>query len=291
MKIRIRNLGMALLAGVMLTSAATALAGSKKLMSINAAKVLAERAVVESVVGLKIMSTEKVEDMVAKSVKIDAKTSASIKGIRFTDLVYDKARDIAKAEAEIEVARVVNIVGRNINYGKRVIRRVAFATSTPSAAGPLKALRAAELDAYRQLAKQIVGFELESRSSVEDFILKSDKVRTELLAAIYGAELTGYRWDNEGDAYVTLSMKVSEVEDVLGQRILFNGDVIEVEGVGAQKDDFNESVESGGDSWGKGRRINASVREGSLDIPMGPGGDVEVIDAPVDTGGAYDLYR
>ncbi|MCK5231021.1 MAG: hypothetical protein KAR13_12180, partial [Desulfobulbaceae bacterium] len=54
-------------------------AGSKKIMSTRAAKVLAERAIVESIYGLKLRSTEEVVDMVAAnfSGKTESKTAAT----------------------------------------------------------------------------------------------------------------------------------------------------------------------------------------------------------------------
>ncbi len=239
-------------------------AGNKKFMTINAAKTLAERAVIESVVGLKIRATDKVENLVATHMKIEAKTAAEIKGIQYADVVYDPAKDIAKVTAELEVNRVSNIVGGDIRYGNMVIKRVAFATSTPSMAGPLKALRAAELDAYKQLAKQIVGFRLASKTTVENFILQNDTVRAKVLAAIWGAELSSYRWDNEGDAYVTLRLKTGIVEDVMGQRVNHRGEVIEVEGMGAQRDDFSKTKKN---TSGSLTRVNSTITEGNLDIP------------------------
>ncbi len=263
-KISVRSVSM-LLAVMLVMAASGAWAGNKKLMTVNAAKVLAERAVIESVVGLKIRATDKVENLVATHMKIEAKTAAEVKGINYTDIVYDAGKDIAKVTAELPVDRVRNIIGGDIRYGNMVIKRVAFASSSPDMVGPLKALRAAELDAYKQLAKQIVGFKLASDTTVENYILKSDTVRAKVLAAIWGAELASYRWDNEGDAYVTLRLKTGIVDDVMGQRVDHKGEVIEVEGMGAQHDDFANTPSS---SSGGLTRVNSSIREGSLDIPV-----------------------
>lgn len=245
-----------------------AIAGNKKLMTIQAGKVLAERAIVESVIGLKIKTTERVENMVAVHQRIDAKTAANIKGIQYSDIVYDKAKDIAKVTARINLGRVTTIIGKRINWGDKTIERVAFATSTEANAGPLKALRAAELDAYSQLAKQIVGFNLQSKTSVENYIMKNDEARTRLLAAIYGAKLVGYRWDADGDAYVKLALTMGEVDDILGQRINYNGTIIEVEGSGAQTDDFNEANSYDDGNTSSSMKIGTSVKEGNLDIPI-----------------------
>ena len=273
-----------LIVGVLgsILAVAPALAANKKLMTVKGAKTVAQRAIVESVIGLKVKSESEVQDMVSQSYTIDAKTAAAIKGVEYTDIIYDRDKDIAQVTAQIRVGRVSNIIGKRIDYGDQVIRRVGFATSTPSMAAPLKAMRAAELDAYAQLAEQIVGLKLRSETSVEDYILRSDEIKTKMMAAIYGAEMVGYRWDEEGDAYVTLKLNVHEVEDVLGQRLDYQGDTIEVEGAGASQDDFNQT--RNGSSFGNGSSAVTRVREGALAIP--------VLESPSDDndgGGAVQL--
>ncbi len=273
MKTKMVKQVVAVTAALVLASVSLACAGNKKLMTVNAAKVVAERAVAESVVGLKIRSTDTVENLVAQHMKIEAKVFAAIKGINYTDIVYDKEKDIAKVIAELEVDRVQNIVGGDVRYGGMIIKRVGFATSTPAMAKPLQALRAAELDAYKQLAKQIVGFKIGSKSTVENYILESDKVKAKVLAAIWGAELTGYRWDEDGDAYVTLQLKTGLVNDVMGQVVDYQGEIIEVEGVGAQTDDFS-GIEDAAKANESFTRAGAEIREGSIDVPVPAGSNV-----------------
>lgn len=232
-----------LVAALFLALAPAAQAGNKRIMSVRAAKVMAERALVESIYGLKIRSTEKVEDMVAASFvgKTETKTKARISGIKFEEVVYDASKDIAKVTASITLDRITNIDGQEMNLKNKVFRRVAFATSTPSQAGPLKALRAAELDAYKQLVKRVVGFTLESQTTVENYMLKSDLVKTKVLATIYLARVTDFGWDEAGDAYVKMALNVKEASEVLGQQIISDEEIIEVEGAGAQVDDFRQA--------------------------------------------------
>jgi hypothetical protein len=216
-------------------------AGNKRIMSTRAAKVLAERALVESVYGLKVRSTETVEDMVAASFigKTETKTSARIKGIKHEEIVYDSEKDIAKVTASVSLDSIENIDGETMDLKGKVFRRVAFATSTPSMAGPIRALRAAELDAYKQLVKRIVGFTLESQTTVENYILKSDTVKTKVLATLYMAELADFGWNESGDAYVKMTMNVGEVSAILGEEVVNEPEIIEVEGAGSQEDDFS----------------------------------------------------
>ena len=211
-------------------------------MSIRAAKVLAERALVESIYGLKIRATEQVADMVAASFdgKTESKTSAKIKGISFDEVIYDRQKDIAKVTASVSLPSMTNIDGVEMNLHNKVFRRVAFATSTPAMANPLKALRAAELDAYTQLVKRIVGFTLESQTTVENYMLKSDTVTTKVLATTYLAEVNDFGWDETGDAFVKMSLDVKAVSEMMGQAVVGEGEIITVEGAGAQDNDFQQ---------------------------------------------------
>ncbi|MCO5759899.1 MAG: hypothetical protein EP309_06020 [Gammaproteobacteria bacterium] len=259
----------AITALALVLGAQVALAGNKKLMTVNAAKVAAERAIVESVIGLKVRSRERVEDLVAQEVTVDAKTAAAIKGIEYTDAIYDPDKDIAQVVASIKLGRVTNIIGRNIDFGGQTIQRVGFATSTPEMAGPLRALRAAEMDAYKQLAKTVIGFKIDSNTSVRDYILQSDDIRARMMAAIYGAELVSYRWDENGDAYVKMRLKFGFVQDVLKRRIQYDNEVVEVEGIGAQHDDFREAQTGSAGMGGFGG--STEIREQPINVPVGPG--------------------
>lgn len=224
-------------------SVGTAIAGNKKIMSTRAARVLAERAIVESVYGLKIRATEEVVDMVAASFvgKTESKTSANIQGIKIEEVVYDKEKDIAQATASISLDEITNIDGQVLNLQGKEFRRVAFATSTRANAGPIQALRAAELDGYKNLVKTVVGFTLESQTTVENYMLKSDAVKTKVLATTYLANLDDYGWDEEGNAYVKFKVVKKDIEDILGAAIPGVDEVILVEGHGASVDDFSEA--------------------------------------------------
>jgi len=238
---RIANVIICIISLLLATSSAWA--GNKRIMSVKAAKVMAERALVESVYGLKLRAEERVEDMVAASFigNTESKTSAQIKGVTFVEVIYDADQDIAQVTASVQVPEITNVDGVTVDLKNKVFRRVGFATSTPSEAGPLRALRAAELDAYKELIKQLVGFELESHTTVENFMLTSDLVKTKVMATLFMAELTEYGWTPEGDAFVKMQLNLREASDILGQNLITSSDIIEVEGQGAQTDDFTKA--------------------------------------------------
>ena len=223
--------------------ACAAWAGNKKIMSTRAARVLAERAIVESVYGLKIRSTEEVIDMVAASFvgKTESKTAADIQGIKIDEVVYDAEKDIAQATASISLDEITNIDGQVLSLKGKTFKRVAFATSTPANAGPIKALRAAELDGYKNLVKTVVGFTLESQTTVENYMLTSDAVKVKVMATTYLADLVDYGWDKESNAFVKFRVNVKDIEELIGAKIPGASEFVEVEGHGAAFDDFSEA--------------------------------------------------
>jgi hypothetical protein len=228
---------------LVMISGGTVWAGNKKIMSTRAARVLAERAIVESVYGLKIRSTEEVVDMIATSFvgKTESKTSAEMQGIEINEVVYDAEKDIAQATASISLNEITNIDGQTPNLKGKTFKRVGFATSTPANAGPIKALRAAELDGYKNLVKTVVGFTLDSQTTVENYMLTSDVVKVKVMATTYLADLTDYGWDQEGNSFVKFKVNVKDIEELLGAKIPGAADFIEVEGHGAATDDFTEA--------------------------------------------------
>jgi len=218
-------------------------AGNKRLMSIMAAKVQASRSLVESIYGLKIRASESVMDMIAGNYQsvTETKTEAFINNIQFTSISYDPQKDIAKVEAEIQLPSIQNIDGEHMNLQNKIFKRVGYGTSTASCAGAIAALRAAEIDAYRELARRLVGMKIESKTSVENFILKSDVVKTKLLATLYLAEVSDHGWEENGDAYMTMILNIADATTILGRKIGISGQMIEVQGFGAQDDDFAKS--------------------------------------------------
>ncbi len=218
------------------------LAGNKKMMSIMAAKNQAARALIESIYGLKIRSTESIEDMVAANYKniAESKTEAFIKGIRYDSVIYDPKKDIARVEASVQLDSIENIDGQKMDLFNKVFRRTGYGTSTPASARAIAALRAAEIDGYRELARHLTGMQVESKTSVENFVLSSDLLKTKLLATLYLAEITDHGWEANGDAFVNMTLNVAEASKMLGRNLGLKDEIIQVQGVGAQVDDFSK---------------------------------------------------
>lgn len=216
--------------------------GNKKIMSINAAKITAERGLVETIYGLKLRSTEEVQDLVGATFqgKSESKTAASLKGVEYSNMTYDSEKNIAQVEARVQLENLTNVNGNVIELHDKVFKRVGFGTSSKKSAKPLRALRAAEIDAYKQLMKMIVGFKLESHTTVENYILKSDVIKTKVMATLFLANVEEFGWDKNGDAFIKMSLNIKDVSEVLGEKIITNQDIYEVTGLGAQEDDYTK---------------------------------------------------
>ncbi|MDD3118859.1 MAG: hypothetical protein PHQ27_06755 [Victivallales bacterium] len=221
-----------------------AFADGKKLNSINCARVLAERNIVETVYGVKIRFIEEVTNLTDGQFLGSTETKTgqrAIKGIEYIEK-YDPKTDIAQVTAVLKLDRIKDIVDtekfRLDKFPDKAIRRTAFASSTPANAKKLAALRAAEIDAYKNLYKRIGGFTLESQTKVENFVLKSDKVKSTVVGALMGAEYVGFYWDgkgNDAEAVVKLRLNLRELAELLGEKIIdADGEFIEAEGRAAQ---------------------------------------------------------
>jgi hypothetical protein len=218
-----------------------AYAGQKKLMTTRKAKVVAQRALVESVFGLKVKTEESVLDMVNASFSSigESKTSATVVGINFDEILYDEQKDLAKATASLTLEQVSEQTGITFPTPDKKFTRVGFATSSPEHLPAVKAMRVAEIDAYSSLAKQTLGFDLESGTKVENYVLTSDTIKTKMLAALFLAELIDYGWDEDRNAFVTLRLDLDAMAQVLGQEFATKG-LVEVTGFGATENDYTE---------------------------------------------------
>ena len=212
----------------------------KRLKSINSAKILAERSIVETVYGVNVRFLEEITDMDASAllgVTETATAAKQIKGILFATK-YDPKTDIAQVTAELDLSRIADLTGND--GAPRIVRRVAFASSTPESRKRLAALRGAELDAYKNLYKQVKGFTLESQSKLENFMLTSDKVKATVIGSLLGAEMTSFSWEGEGEnatASVVLTLNVRDLENALGEKLVgVTDDFIQITGRAAPSD-------------------------------------------------------
>ena len=249
-------------------------AAQKKLNSVNCAKVLAQRNIVETVYGVKIRFLEEVTNLSEGSFLGTTETKTgerNIRGIEFIEK-YDPKTDIAQVTAVLKLSRIADIIDKDkFNLDKfpnLEMRRVAFASSTPENTKKLAALRAAEIEAYKNLFKQIGGFTLESNTKVKNFMLSSDKVKAQVIGAVMGAEYDGFAWEGKGDdavAIVKLRLDLKRLAELLGQKIVdYDKDSIEAEGRAAQGFAVNDDNQDNSEQAVK--KATPKISEGNVDV-------------------------
>ncbi len=97
----------------------------------------------------------------------------------------------------------------------------------------LMAKRAAKADALRNLGEMIYGVQVNSTTTVRDFVTESDTIRTRLATVIQGAREVDYRERRDGTAEVTVEITLGTVEDILGRRLFYDRQVFTAVGYGA----------------------------------------------------------
>jgi hypothetical protein len=73
----------------------------------------------------------------------------------------------------------------------------------------LMAMRAAQVDAYRNLAEQVQGFRLTGGTTVSAFALQSDTIRTYVDAYIRGARIVGVTATGDGNYQANVELELS----------------------------------------------------------------------------------
>jgi hypothetical protein len=230
--------------GLGLISALPVCAGNDRLMAIKQAELVACRAVVESVYGVKVRTTSEVKDLVNGIFEgsAESKTVGTLRGYKL-DKVFDEEKGVAKVTASISLKQVGELTGLTFPDPEKEIRRIGFSTIKAEMKGAISALRAAELDAYGQLAEQIIGMEVEGKSSVRNMVLQSDSIKARVVAALFMTEMVDYGWNKDGDAHMTLQINTDDVAKTLGEKLNVTG-VVKVTGNGAAINDYKGAKEA-----------------------------------------------
>uniref|UniRef100_A0A7C4AG26 Penicillin-binding protein activator LpoB n=1 Tax=Fundidesulfovibrio putealis TaxID=270496 RepID=A0A7C4AG26_9BACT len=223
--------------------------GNKQLMSERMAQQDLKRNIVEAVIGYKVKSESEFGLTEDAQYRVDSKAAAVIKGIKIDKMIYDRQKDVALCFGHIELGDVVNVLGERISFKNVRVEGFGFGTMTEASRPPLRALRAALLNAYDEMAGTLVGQKILSQSRAENFILTKDSNRAKICAAVFGAYIPnpglnapnrGWGWDESGNAFVYLEMDARKVKDLLGNNLVYKGEnIISVMGRGAQVDEVS----------------------------------------------------
>ena len=95
--------------------------------------------------------------------------------------------------------------------------------NSASAQERLKAIRVAQLDAYRALLERVYGFQLSSGTSIYDCALQSDRIHNKLNLLLKGAvELEKPEFNDKGMVMVVYGLKLRKIIEVLKEDKTFD---------------------------------------------------------------------
>lgn len=121
-------------------------------------------------------------------------------------------QDQEKAAKWTQLVEEIGVNG-NVNWTTGVVEAVGIGAPPEKYYGKPQArpmaLRAAQLDAYRNLLEVVKGVRVTSATYVEDFATKSDEVRTEVSGLVRGAQVVKKDYLSDGTVEVTMRMSLS----------------------------------------------------------------------------------
>lgn len=195
-----------------------------KLLALRAAKVDAFRNLAEMVWGLELDARTRVRDFVVDKDRIYTEVHAFIQGAE-----VKRERTLADGLAEVEVELDLSPFCQIIGYGP--YRDLEFGYPFDAQA-KLLALRAAKVDALRNLLEIIRGVRIDARTTVRDFLTQHDEIRTQVEGKIRGARVTQERVLPTGIAEVDMELPIRILPRDIRKMLSPIGPVIKATGAG-----------------------------------------------------------
>jgi len=195
-----------------------------KLLALRAAKVDALRNLAEMVEGLELDARTRVRDFVVGEDRIYTEVHAFVWGAEVKE-----ERILADGSAEVEVERDLSPLCQIIGYGP--YRELEFGYPFDAQA-KLLALRAAKVDALRNLLETIRGVRIDARTTVKDFLTQHDEIRTQVEGRIRGVRVIQERVLPSGIAEVDMELSVKVLPRDIRKMLSPIGPVIRATGAG-----------------------------------------------------------
>jgi len=182
-----------------------------RLMAKRGAKVEALRNLTETLEGVNIDSSTTVKNFLTQNDEINAWTRSWIQGARVIS-----ENELPDGSWEVTVGLNLEPLGRKYEDVMGPGESVAVAPQTTNIAQQkAMAKRAAYLDAQRQLLEYVKGLAVDSNSTVENFMLKSDSIRSAVQGYVRGAKIVDTRYLDDGTVEVDIQFDLSNLNSCI----------------------------------------------------------------------------
>ena len=254
--------------------------GKDSMRALKVAEIDALRKMAEKIYGFHIDGHGTVYDFMLENSAISNRVSAVVKGAAKTGKpVYSKDGAIY-VEYSLTMRKVIEVIRKEIvkEDGKKfevteqqIMNQDRLVSSMGSGALPeseglrkIRAKRAAELDAYSNMAARMMGIRIDSNTTVRDMALGNDKIQTSICAFLKGLKLNTIKYTAKG-CEVEMQLKIREVietietigrrykkgwthttENIVNQNKETVDRIFKVTGVGAFRDDSGTTIRQGG---------------------------------------------
>ncbi len=131
-----------------------------------------------------------------------------------TNSLRSPSAEAAAKPAAPKAAEPLRPTARPANLAGTGYAVISVQSHKSAAQQRLLAIRAAKLDAYRNLAEQVYGTRLDSSTTVAEMAVTSDKFRARVDGVIYGAVLANITPINNDTYEVTLTLDGAVVNDI-----------------------------------------------------------------------------
>ena len=205
-----------------------AASGKAQVSALKVAQLDAQRSLAERIYGVRIDGATSVYDFVLASDKVESRLDAILMGASRTEApVYTEDGIVyvvygVKLRTIVEMLKMEAKRTNNTELSARLERLVYTEDTLVEARGngalegspglaKIRAKRAAELDAYRNMLARITGIHLTSETTTKDMCLENDKILAAVAAYMQGMKPSRINYMGKGICEVEMQLKVREI--------------------------------------------------------------------------------
>ncbi|MBT7062169.1 MAG: hypothetical protein HN976_44215 [Lentisphaerae bacterium] len=203
-----------------------------RIMALTAAKADARRALGERVLGIMLKSGATVKDCLEASSRVEGAFQGVLTGASATEKTEYRDDGTVEVVYGVTLRKVMEVIRKGVRRtdtgGIKQISETSYenqdrliealgcsAALRTRGAKLVQAKRAAEMEAYSEMAKRVLGVKISSATRVKDACLESDEVMESVSGLLKGIKPTEYFYNDDDSATVSMQLKMREVIETI----------------------------------------------------------------------------